>query len=61
MNEPLKNRRNKLGKTQLQISQEVGIDIRQYQYYESGEREPLVSTAKKIAQALGAPIEELFK
>lgn len=57
----LKHERERQGKTQREIAQAAELSVRGYQNYELGNRVPSVETAKKIAQALGAPIEELFK
>ncbi len=57
----LKLERERQGKTQREIAQAAELSVRGYQNYELGNRVPSVETAKKIAQALGAPIEELFK
>lgn len=56
----LKKRREELSLTQKQVSDTLKIDVRLYQYYESGRREPKVTTAKKIAVALKTTVEELF-
>lgn len=57
----LKRERERQGKTQREIAQAADLSVRGYQNYELGNRVPSVETAKKIAQALGASIEELFK
>jgi DNA-binding XRE family transcriptional regulator len=54
----LKKRREELSLTQKQVSDTLKIDVRLY--YESGQREPKVTTAKKIAVALKTTVEELF-
>lgn len=57
----LKRERERQGKTQREIAKAAELSVRGYQNYELGNRVPSVETAKKIAQALGTPIEELFK
>ena len=49
----LKESRKKVDKTQLQVAREVGICERVYQKYENSESLPSVTTAIKIANALG--------
>ena len=46
----LKKRREELSLTQKQVSDTLKIDIRLYQYYEAGQREPKVNAAIKIAE-----------
>ena len=48
----LKAIRNGTGKTQKQVAEEVGIHIGVYARYENGQREPSVSVAKRIAEAI---------
>ena len=57
----LRATREKSGKTQAQVAKEAGIHARLYQYYEAGEKEPGVTTAIRIADALGVgDLRELF-
>ena len=56
----LKEKRQSLGLTQLQVAQMVGLSETAYQRYEYGKNEPSVGTAIKIAHALNATVEELF-
>lgn len=60
MQNNLKKRREELNLTQKQVSDTLKIDVRLYQYYEAGQREPKVTTAKRIAAALKTTMEELF-
>ena len=60
MNTKLKERRIKLGFTQVQIAEKANISGRAYQNYESGERVPNVQTAKLIAKALKTTVDEIF-
>lgn len=61
MREQLKRRREQLNLTQQKVATLSKIGLRLYQYYESGEREPRVSTAIRIAEVLQSTVEDLFK
>ena len=52
-NEKLTAARKKSGKTQAQVAKEIGIAEVAYQRYEYRKREPNVTTAIKVANALG--------
>ena len=56
----LKTTRQQLGFTQEQVAKKAHITTRSYQLYESGEREPKVTTAILIAEALNSTVKELF-
>lgn len=56
----LKKFRTALGLSQTSIAKEAGIYLRLYQYYESGEREPCVTNAIKLAKVLNTTVEALF-
>ncbi len=56
----LKERREELRLTQRQVAERAKIAETVYQRYEYGKREPCVSTALKIAQALNTTVEELY-
>jgi DNA-binding helix-turn-helix protein len=60
MNTKLKERRMKLGFTQVQIAEKASISERAYQNYENGEQVPNVQTAKLIAKALKSKVEDIF-
>lgn len=60
MNTKLRNRRLNVGLTQAEVARAVNIAEQAYQRYEYGKREPAVTTAIKIAKALGCTVEELF-
>lgn len=61
MNETkLKITRKQQGLTQKYVAKKAHVTTNCYQRYESGEREPKVSTAKLIAKALNSTVEELF-
>ena len=46
--------------TQAQVSQITGISPRLLRYYESGIRVPDVMTARRIANALGVTLDDIF-
>ncbi|MEV2910672.1 helix-turn-helix transcriptional regulator [Paenibacillus larvae] len=56
----LRKYRSKVGLTQKEIAKKINTTVRNYQYYESGERLPNVITAQRIASALGTTVEKLF-
>ena len=56
----LKVTRKEQGMTQTAIARKLGISRMSYYMYESGRREPPISTAIRIAKALDTPVEELF-
>ena len=57
----LKKTRLKAGMTQMDMAKASMKSVRMYKYYESGEREPSVSTAIRIADMLGNESYEGFK
>lgn len=56
----LKQARIGIELTQKQISNELGISLRQYQCYESGQSTPNVYMAKKIADIVKKTIDDIF-
>ena len=50
---PLQAAREQSGKTQAQVATETNIATIAYQSYERGTRTPIVTTAIKVANALG--------
>ena len=56
----LREARDKVGKTQAQVSKECHISVAQYQNIEYGKNEPGVQTAIRIARALNSSVEKLF-
>ena len=57
----LKATREKSGKTQAEVAKLAGVPEQAYQRYEYGQHEPGVTTAIRIADALGVgDIRELF-
>lgn len=59
-NTKLKDRRESLGLTQVEVAQKAEIAPRAYQNYENGDRLPRVDTAKLIAKALKTTVEKIF-
>lgn len=53
VNKQIKNRREQIGLTQVQIAEKTGITVRAYQYIEADERIPNIRTAIRIADVLG--------
>jgi transcriptional regulator with XRE-family HTH domain len=51
--EKLKELRTAAGKTQAGLASESGVPIGTIRDYEQGKRDPLLSTAQKLAHALG--------
>lgn len=56
----LREAREKKGLSQVEIAKKAQIDVRQYQRYEYGEREPRASLVVRLAKILGITVEELF-
>ena len=52
--------RKKVGKTQKQVAQEIGITEVGYKNYEHSKRTPSAPIANSIAKALNTTSEELF-
>ena len=57
--ESLKRFRKERGLTQKQVSDAVGINLRLYQGYESGQTNPATSTVIGIADAFNVPLDYL--
>ena len=60
MNIKLKNAREKIGLTQLEVAEKAKISTSAYQNYEAGRRLPNVQTAKLIARILNSKVEDIF-
>lgn len=56
----MKAARKNQGLTQAQVAQKVGISIRAYKMYESGERIPRADVAILIADTIGSNVKNLF-
>ncbi len=51
--------RQSRGLSQKGVAQEIGVDVRAYQRYEYGEREPQISIFFRIADFYGVGLEYL--
>lgn len=60
MNTKLKNTRHQKGLTQAEVAKKARITSTGYSRYENGQRTPRVDVAKRIANALGSTVDELF-
>lgn len=56
----LKQRRQEIGLTQVEVAEKAEIKVRAYQNYEAGKRLPNVVTGKMIAKALKTTVKKLF-
>lgn len=56
----IKNTRESVELTQVQLAKKIGLSVMSYQRYEAGKRIPDVHTAQKIAKALASTVEVLF-
>ena len=57
----LKEARNIKGFTQSQMASMIGVEVRSYQFYESGDRFPKPDILLKIADSLSVSIDWLFE
>lgn len=60
VNTKLKEAREKMSLTQVQVAEKAQITVRSYQRIEQGVQDPKTSTAKLIAKALNSTVEKLF-
>ena len=60
LGERLEELRRSHGLTQEQAAPKVGISLRQWQRWETGESEPTASNLARIAQAFGIAVSELL-
>ena len=58
---PLKEQREKLGLTQMEVAARAGISVTAYKMYEAGVRIPRIDVAFLIADAVNSTVEELFR
>lgn len=59
-NSKLKEKRQKAGLTQVEVAKQAKITETSYQRIEYGTQTPSLKTAKRIANALGSTVDELF-
>ena len=57
----LKELRKKIGKTQEQIAEEIGIEKQTYQNYEIGKRKPNIEALKKLADYFKVSVDYLVE
>ncbi len=55
----LRSFRKQRGLTQQQVADSLGISVRAYQYYETGDRTPTLGKAFKLGKILDIKLEEL--
>lgn len=60
MKNKLKNQRENLGLTQLEVAKKTNITVRNYQRIEKKEQDPKTTTSLMIAKSLNSTVEELF-
>jgi transcriptional regulator with XRE-family HTH domain len=59
LGEVLRHRRTQLGMSQADLADATGIHLRQIRRYESGEQQPVLAVAVRLADALGISVDEL--
>ena len=59
MQENLKKARERLGLSQVEVAEKVGISQPMYSYYESGLKTPTLHLAKTMANVLGVSLDYL--
>jgi transcriptional regulator with XRE-family HTH domain len=59
LGEVIRRRSLALGLTQLSLAERVGVDVRQIRRYESGEQQPALAVAARIAATLEVTLDEL--
>jgi transcriptional regulator with XRE-family HTH domain len=57
--ELVRRRRSEIGLSQADLARAAGVHPRQLRRYESGEQQPALAVAVRIAQTLGASLDEL--
>ena len=55
----LRSFRKKAGYTQKELAEKLGLTVRAYQYYETGDRFPNLKKASELATILGISLDEL--
>jgi transcriptional regulator with XRE-family HTH domain len=59
LGEIIKRRRQELGLSQSELAGAAGVHLRQIRRYESGEQQPVLPVAVRLAVALGVTVNEL--
>ena len=59
-NNTLKAAREQSGKTQVQVANETGLNVRTYQKYEDGMGTNTIKAAIRIAKSLDTTVEHLW-
>jgi transcriptional regulator with XRE-family HTH domain len=59
LGEVLREHRQRVGLSQADLAEAAGIHLRQIRRYESGEQQPVLSVAVRLADALGLTMNEL--
>jgi transcriptional regulator with XRE-family HTH domain len=57
--ENLRTLREKAGLSQTELAKKAGVPFRSYQNWETGLREPRISTVTALAEALGVSVDQL--
>ena len=55
----IKARREELNRSQAELARAAGVHVRQIRRYESGEQQPVLGVAVRMASALGITVDEL--
>jgi transcriptional regulator with XRE-family HTH domain len=55
----IRTRAAELGLTQTELAEHVGVHVRQIRRYQSGEQQPALNVAKRLASALELTLDEL--
>src|SRR5262245_1996343 len=59
LGEIIRRRRTDLGLSQSELAEAAGVHLRQIRRYESGEQQPVLGVAVRLASALGVTVNEL--
>jgi transcriptional regulator with XRE-family HTH domain len=59
LGEVLRRRRTEIGMSQADLAEAAGVHLRQVRRYESGEQQPVLPVAVRLADALGLTMNEL--
>jgi transcriptional regulator with XRE-family HTH domain len=59
LGEVIRRRSRALGLTQSALAERIGVHVRQIRRYESGEQQPVLAVAVRLAATLGVSLDEL--